>query len=122
MIRSLGETHLRCGPSCPVSPHEPSRNSNTRRIPSIYYAQHVFPLALEDFAAHDDIRSYLRERFSGIRKRRDLLMRDVPILWPSPMDLEKLVHQSEGLFIYVSTLLKFVMMDVDFHKRSCRVF
>jgi hypothetical protein len=68
----------------------------------------VFPLALEDFAAHNDIRTYLQSRLSDIRERRDLIMRDVPIPWPSETHLETLVHQSEGLFIYVSTLLKFV--------------
>jgi hypothetical protein len=68
----------------------------------------VFPLALEDFAAHNDIRIYLQSRLSDIRNRCDSLMRDVPIPWPSETHLETLVLQSEGLFIYVSTLLKFV--------------
>ena len=35
-------------------------------------------------------------------------MQDVPKPWPSPEDLEELVKQSEGLFIYVSTLVGFV--------------
>jgi hypothetical protein len=35
-------------------------------------------------------------------------MRDLPRPWPSPQALEVLVNQSDGLFIYVSTLVKFV--------------
>ena len=35
-------------------------------------------------------------------------MRDVPKPWPSQQDLEILVGQSEGLFIYVSTLVGFI--------------
>jgi hypothetical protein len=43
-----------------------------------------------------------------VRDRENQLMRDVPRPWPSQNDLEILVEQSEGLFIYVSTLVKFV--------------
>lgn len=35
-------------------------------------------------------------------------MRDIPEPWPSQPDLEKLVAKSEGLFIWASTLVKFV--------------
>ena len=65
-------------------------------------------LALRDFSAHDDVRRYLRLHLSEVRERENQLMRDVPRPWPSRNDLEVLVKQSEGLFIYVSTLVKFV--------------
>jgi len=65
-------------------------------------------LALRDYSARDDVRRYLRLHLSEVRERENQLMRDVPRPWPSRNDLEVLVKQSEGLFIYVSTLVKFV--------------
>lgn len=65
-------------------------------------------LALQDFSAHEDIRKYLQLHLSNIRQKEDELMQDVPIPWPSYDDLETLVRQSQGLFIYVSTLVAFV--------------
>jgi len=65
-------------------------------------------LALRDFSARDDVRQYLQLHLSEVRERENQLMRDVPRPWPSQNDLEVLVEQSEGLFIYVSTLVKFV--------------
>ena len=65
-------------------------------------------LSLSDFSATDDIRSYLRLHLSEIREKEPQLMRDVPKPWPSQRDLEILVEQSEGLFIYVSTLVGFI--------------
>jgi hypothetical protein len=62
-------------------------------------------LALRDFNARDDIREYLRLHLSEIREKERRLMRGVPRPWPSREDLEVLVDQSEGLFIYVSTLV-----------------
>jgi hypothetical protein len=73
----------------------------------------VFTLHLEDFTADNDIRTYLRKHLSEIRKKRDLLMQDIPTPWPSEVNLDTLVRQSEGLFIYVSTLVRFV--DDDEH-------
>jgi hypothetical protein len=68
----------------------------------------TYRLALQDFDARDDVRDFLRLRLSEIRDVQDDLMRGVPRPWPSQQDLEVLVNQSEGLFIYVSTLAKFV--------------
>jgi hypothetical protein len=65
-------------------------------------------LSLRDFGAHSDICNYLQRHLSEIRDRNDYLMRDVPRPWPSLQELEVLVQQSDGLFIYVSTLVKFV--------------
>jgi hypothetical protein len=65
-------------------------------------------LSLRDFRAHSDVRNYLQLHLSEIRDRNDHLMRDVPHPWPSPQALDVLVDQSDGLFIYVSTLVKFV--------------
>jgi len=68
----------------------------------------TYRLALRDFNARDDVREFLRSRLSRIRETQKDLMRDVPRPWPSQRDLEVLVNQSEGLFIYVSTIVKFV--------------
>jgi len=65
-------------------------------------------LALRDFDARDDIHEFLQLHLSKIREKEHQLMRGVPRPWPSRQELEVLVKQSEGLFIYVSTLLKFV--------------
>jgi hypothetical protein len=65
-------------------------------------------LSLRDFHAYRDIYNYLELCLSEIRDRNDHLMRDVARPWPSPRALEVLVDQSDGLFIYVSTLVKFV--------------
>ena len=108
LIKFLGETNL--SHRLPVRFLLTSRpETQIRDAFRLHVTQNtLFPLALEDFAAHNDIRMYLQSRLSDIRNRRDLLMRDVPIPWPSKTHLEMLVRQSEGLFIYVSTLLKFV--------------
>jgi hypothetical protein len=66
-------------------------------------------LALENFDAHIDIRSFLEYRFSSIYARNPRLMRDVPQPWPSVNDLRALVEKSSGLFIFASTLVDFVI-------------
>jgi hypothetical protein len=68
----------------------------------------TYHLALRDFSARDDIREFLWSHLSKIREEEDELMRDVPRPWPSQADLEMLVEQSDGLFIYVSTVVKFI--------------
>jgi NACHT domain len=68
----------------------------------------TYRLSLRDFHSYGDIRKYLERHLSDIREQNDSLMRDVPRPWPSPPALDVLVRQSEGLFIYVSTLVKFV--------------
>jgi len=68
----------------------------------------TYHLSLRDFSARDDIRKYLRSHLSKICEEDEELMRDVPRPWPSQTDLEVLVEQSDGLFIYVSTLVKFI--------------
>ena len=65
-------------------------------------------LTLRDFSARDDVRQYLRLHLSNIREEMEEVMQNVPRPWPTAKDLEVLVDQSEGLFIYVSTLVKFV--------------
>jgi hypothetical protein len=68
----------------------------------------TYHLALRDFSARDDVRKFLWSHLSKIREEEDELMRDAPRPWPSQADLEVLVEQSDGLFIYVSTVVKFI--------------
>ena len=65
-------------------------------------------LTLRDYGARNDVRQYLRLHLSNIREEMEEVMKIVPRPWPTAKDLEVLVDQSEGLFIYVSTLVKFV--------------
>jgi hypothetical protein len=75
---------------------------------SSWFREKTYHLTLRDFDARDDIRNFLRLHLSTIRDAQDELMQGVSRHWPSQQDLEVLVDQSEGLFIYVSTLVKFV--------------
>jgi hypothetical protein len=72
------------------------------------YSSNIYPLNLWESGAHGDIRAYLKDRFSRLYMRRHRLMRAVSLPWPSDSDLDKLVTKAEGLFIYASTLFKFV--------------
>ena len=58
---------------------------------------------LQDYPAIDDVSEYLRSELSMVRERRGL-----PQNWPSPTDLRHLAERSQGIFIYASTLVKFV--------------
>lgn len=65
-------------------------------------------LPLEAWDAHADIRMFLQLRFQEIRHNKRHIMQDIPEPWPSTSDLDWLVLKSEGLFIWASTLVKFV--------------
>jgi hypothetical protein len=64
--------------------------------------------ALQDFDARDDIRLFLRRRLANVYAARRQIMRAIPQPWPTERDLETLVRRSSGLFIFASTLLKYV--------------
>ncbi|TDL26586.1 hypothetical protein BD410DRAFT_783658 [Rickenella mellea] len=65
-------------------------------------------LRLDDFDASTDLRVFLRSRFDNMLREKHPVMRDVPRPWPSYSDLDALIKQSSGLFIFVSTLVEFV--------------
>ena len=65
-------------------------------------------LALENFDAHIDIRSFLKYRFSSIYARNPRVMHGVPRPWPSVEEVTALVEKSSGLFIFASTLVDFI--------------
>ncbi|KAF7968107.1 hypothetical protein HWV62_31965 [Athelia sp. TMB] len=66
------------------------------------------PIRLEDFDAHTDIEKFLRARFDEIFKDNPRLFPGITFPWPSPEKLEGVVNKSSGLFIFASTLVKFI--------------
>jgi len=66
----------------------------------------VYQLTLEDSV--DDVRNYLRDRLGDLRQKYRSIMKHEPVPWPSTGRLEELVIQSQGLFIYASTLVQYV--------------
>jgi hypothetical protein len=63
-------------------------------------------LALED--SKDDVRKCLQEGLQTVRNNYDSIMKYEPRQWPNQRDLHALVAQSEGLFIYASTAVKYI--------------
>ncbi|KAJ6465446.1 hypothetical protein C8R45DRAFT_1174019 [Mycena sanguinolenta] len=55
----------------------------------------------------DDVRKYLSDEFARIH-REHRTMANIPLPWPLPDILEKLVRKSSGHFIYASTIIKFI--------------
>lgn len=65
-------------------------------------------IALDDsYQPEDDIRHYLDSCFEKIRRRHPAL----PKSWPSRSQLQALVQNSSGQFIYVSTVMKYLDAD-----------
>lgn len=61
--------------------------------------------------AENDIHKYLRNEFDRIYKSRNLNQEQ---FWPIDDDIQKLVRNAEGMFIYASTVIRYVD-DEDFH-------
>jgi len=60
-------------------------------------------IALQDYRDSNEIFDYLRLNLSSVREPGEL-----PQGWPSERDLHHLAQKSEGIWIYASTLVKFV--------------
>jgi hypothetical protein len=63
-------------------------------------------LALED--SKDDVRKCLQEGLQTVRDKYDSIMQCEPRQWPNQDGLCALVTKSEGLFIYASTVVKYI--------------
>ena len=63
-------------------------------------------LALED--SRDDVWTYLEKHLQGIRQRFHTIMAHEPERWPSRADLDALVENSDGLFIYAATIVRYM--------------
>jgi hypothetical protein len=68
----------------------------------------IFNVALQEFDARADIRTFLRARFSTIMSQNTRIMQRVQQPWPSAPVIERLVEMLSGLFIFASTLLDFI--------------
>jgi hypothetical protein len=79
--------------------------------PNIKSMIELFPL--NDFSAHDDIRLFLQIRFEDIYNKHHDVMRSIPKPWPSHCNVESLVMQSSGLFIFASTIVEFIDNEED---------
>ncbi|TDL19436.1 hypothetical protein BD410DRAFT_792261 [Rickenella mellea] len=68
----------------------------------------IHRLSLDDFDARIDIHEFLRSRFKAIHQMKSDIMAYVPQPWPSNEDINTLVEKSSGLFIFASTLTRYV--------------
>ena len=70
-------------------------------------------LRLQDFDVDNDIRAYLRHSFEGIRESKNLdSVYNFPLPWPSEDEIEMIVQKAAGLFIFATTVVKYV--DIDY--------
>jgi len=79
----------------------PGISSSTRRI------------ALQDFPDGEVISNYLKSGLLEVRAKRHL-----PLHWPSEEVIRSLTDKSEGIWIYASTLVKFVDDEYDEPQRK----
>jgi len=61
---------------------------------------------VEPSSVNDDIQLYLMQRLTGIAKQRSDL--ELPDPWPSDNEIIALTNKSSGLFIFASTLVRFI--------------
>jgi len=77
------------------------------RLPLLEPFTQVFLLhEVEPTSVGGDIQLYLTEKLTGIAKRRSGL--DLPEVWPLDEDIAVLVKKSSGLFIFASTVARFI--------------
>jgi len=77
------------------------------RLPLLQPITQIFLLHDVDLTSvNKDIQLYLTERLTKIAKQRSDL--DLPNPWPHDSEIEALTKKSSGLFIFASTMVKFV--------------
>jgi RecA/RadA recombinase len=64
---------------------------------------HTNTLILSLTDSKDDIRRYFIQQLGNMWRKQQLLQYREQSLWPSESDVNKLVEQSEGLFVYAAT-------------------
>jgi hypothetical protein len=80
------------------------------RLPLLGPLTHIFLLhEVESSSVDDDIRLYLMQRLTAIAKQRSDL--DLPDPWPRDDDIAALAKKSSGLFIFASTLARFITSE-----------
>ncbi|KAH0835654.1 WD40-repeat-containing domain protein [Lanmaoa asiatica] len=69
-------------------------------------------LQLQDFGVDEDIRAYLHHSFEGIRESMNATsVNNYPLPWPSEDEIEMIVQKAAGLFIFATTVVKYVGID-----------
>ena len=96
---------------------------DTTRISKAFHHNSEYPpktLSLHDVErslVQGDIKKYLQNSLSAIAQRSEQ-----PLPWPAPDELEILLEQSDRLFIYAATAVRYVgARDVDFRKRLAHI-
>jgi hypothetical protein len=80
------------------------------RLPLLEPLTHIFLLhEVELSSVDDDIRLYLTHKLTAIAKRRSDL--DLSDPWPHDNEIKALTKKSSGLFIFASTLVRFVASE-----------
>ena len=88
------------------------------RLPLLEPFTHIFLLhEVELSSVDDDIRLYLQEKLTAVAKRRSDF--DLPASWPCDKDLMALTKKSSGLFIFASTLARFI--ESEHHEPNGRL-
>jgi len=88
------------------------------RLPLLEPFTQIFLLhEVELSSVDEDIRLYLQEKLTTVTKRRSDL--DLPDPWPCDKDLEVLTKKSSGLFIFASTLARFI--ESEYHEPNERL-
>ena len=95
-----------------------SRIRSGFRLPLLEPLTQVFLLHGVELASVDsDIQLYLTQRLTGIAKQRSDL--ELPNSWPHENDIEALTRKASGLFIFASTLVRFI--ESEHHKPNERL-
>jgi hypothetical protein len=80
------------------------------RLPLLEPLTQIFLLhEVKPSSVDDDIRLYLTQRLTTIAKRRSDL--ELPDPWPCDHEIETLTKKSSGLFIFASTLVRFIASE-----------
>ena len=88
------------------------------RLPLLQPLTQIFFLhEVESSSVNDDIQLYLTQRLTTIAKQRSGL--NLPNPWPHNHEIEALTGKSSGLFIFASTLVRFI--ESEYHEPNERL-
>jgi len=88
------------------------------RLPLLQPLTQIFLLhGVESSSVDDDIQLYLTQRLTAVAKQRSDL--DLPNPWPHNNEIRALTKKSSGLFIFASTLARFI--ESEYHDPSERL-
>ena len=65
-----------------------------------------------EYDSDEDIRRFLHDKFVEI-KATHFRKAFIPVDWPCPLHIDRLVRKSSGQFIYAATIIRYVSFDYD---------